>query len=116
MKFAVFLAALAAVYCSVDAKHTPPKVLLYSRNAGEFGKDNILICHVSDFHPPDITIQLMKDGVEIPNAEQTDLAFKANWHFHLTRNVPFTPVAGEKFSCRVTHGTKVTEHAWEPNM
>lgn len=89
-----------------------PKVQVYSRNPGKFGSENILICHVSGFHPPDITIQLMKDEQELPHAQQTDLAFKQDWHFHLTKNVAFTPQDGEKYSCKVTHGQKVSHYAW----
>ncbi|XP_044041823.1 beta-2-microglobulin isoform X2 [Siniperca chuatsi] len=116
MRFVLFLAAVAAVYCAEDSKHTPPKVQVYSVKPAEFEKENTLICHVSGFHPPDITIQLMKDGVEIPNAKQTDLAFKQDWHFHLTKNVPFTPTSGQKYSCKVTHGAVTKDYAWEPNM
>lgn len=90
----------------------PPKVLVYSHNPGEFENENILICHVSGFHPPDITIQLMKDEVEIKGANQTDLAFKQNWHFHLTKTVAFTPSRGQKYSCKVTHGMTVKDYAW----
>ncbi|XP_045927777.1 beta-2-microglobulin-like [Micropterus dolomieu] len=116
MRILLCLAALTAVCFAQDAKHTPPKVQVYSRNPGEYGKDNVLICHVSGFHPPDITIQLLKDGVELPGARQTDLAFKQDWRFHLTKNVDFTPVNGDKFVCKVTHGDKTNEYAWEPNM
>lgn len=116
MKLLWFL-TLAVFYCAVESKYTQPLVKVYSRNPGEFGKENTLICHVSNFHPPAITIQLMKDGVELPDAVQTDLAFKNNWHFHLTRNVPFTPQDGSKFTCRVTHnGGKPLDYAWESNM
>lgn len=90
----------------------PPKVQVYSHNPGEFDKENTLICHVSGFHPPDITIQLMKDGVELPNAKQTDLAFKQGWRFVLTKHVTFTPGHGEKYTCKVTHGTTVRDYAW----
>lgn len=90
----------------------PPKVQVYSFKPGEFGKENRLICHVSDFHPPDLSIQLLKDGEEIPNAKQSDLAFKDNWHFHLTKTVPFTPKDGENYGCRVTHGMTVKNYAW----
>ncbi|XP_028256267.1 beta-2-microglobulin-like [Parambassis ranga] len=116
VKLLLCFAALAAVYSTVESKHTPPKVQVYSRDPGEFGKGNTLICHVSNFHPPDIKIQLMKNGAEIPDAKQTDLAFKQDWHFHLTRNVPFTPKEGEEYSCKVTHGQNVKVYAWEPNM
>ncbi|XP_076577829.1 beta-2-microglobulin [Chaetodon auriga] len=116
MRLLICLAALVAVSYSEDPKHSPPKVQVYSHEPGEFGKDNTLICHVSDFHPPDITIELLHDGVELPNAMQTDLAFKQGWRFHLTKSVAFTPEKGERYSCRVTHGTTRNDYAWEPNM
>ncbi|KAM9705669.1 beta-2-microglobulin [Menidia menidia] len=116
MKVILFFSALIALYISVDSKESPPKVQVYSRNPGEFGKENILICHVSGFHPPDITIEILEDGVELPNSKQTDLAFKQDWHFHLTKSVPFTPVDGHKYSCKVTHGETTKKFAWEPNM
>ncbi|GLD48044.1 ACN32201.1 beta2-microglobulin [Lates japonicus] len=65
MKLLMCLAAFAAVCFMVDSKNSPAKVQVYSRDPGEFGKANTLICHVSDFHPPDIKIQLLRDGVEV---------------------------------------------------
>ncbi|MCI4381222.1 hypothetical protein PGIGA_G00249140 [Pangasianodon gigas] len=70
---------LAVFSASAFAKESSPKIQVYSRNPGEYGKENTLICHVSDFHPPDIEIKLMKNGAEIPNAKQTDLAFEQGW-------------------------------------
>ncbi|XP_054480402.1 beta-2-microglobulin-like [Anoplopoma fimbria] len=110
------LAALLAVCFAQDAMHTPPKVQVYSHKPGEYGKENTLICRVSGFHPPDITIELMKNDMEIPEAQQTDLAFKKGWHFHLTKNVAFTPNREDRYSCKVTHGTTVNNYAWEANM
>lgn len=89
-----------------------PKVQVYSQHPGEFGEKNVLICHVSGFHPPDITIELMKGDEEIKNANQTDLAFKEDWHFHLTKSVSFTPQKGEQYVCRVTHGHSVKQFTW----
>ncbi|KAM6984817.1 beta-2-microglobulin, partial [Aplochiton taeniatus] len=90
----------------------PPKVQVYSRNPGELGKDNTLICHVSGFHPPDIQIEILKDGKEIPEAKQTDLAFEQGWQFHLTRSVPFTPKSGENYICKVTHVGNAKSYTW----
>lgn len=90
----------------------PAKVQVYSRDPAEFGKKNVLICHASGFHPPDITIQLMKGEDEMMNANQTDLAFADDWHFHLTKSVFFTPKAGEHYTCKVTHGSVVSPHTW----
>ncbi|KAG9270440.1 beta-2-microglobulin-like [Astyanax mexicanus] len=76
MKLMLFCVVFAFLGVSSFAKESPPKVQVYSRNPGEFGKDNVLICHVSGFHPPDITIDLLENGTPIPNAKQTDLAFE----------------------------------------
>ncbi|XP_030295460.1 beta-2-microglobulin-like [Sparus aurata] len=106
---------LLCLQCSM-AKESPPKVQVYSRVPGEFGKANTLICHVSGFHPPEITIELLKDEKEMPGAKQTDLAFEENWHYHLSRHVRFTPSEDEKYACRVTHmGTSKT-FIWEADM
>ncbi|XP_048862923.1 beta-2-microglobulin-like [Brienomyrus brachyistius] len=107
---------LALALCSVNAKVSPPKVQVYSRNPGEYGKGNTLICHVSGFHPPDIAIELLKDNKEIPNAKQTDLAFEQGWQFHLTKTVEFTPVKGENYVCRVRHLSDTKTFTWEPDM
>ncbi|KAM7366771.1 hypothetical protein PAMP_014719 [Pampus punctatissimus] len=96
-------ALLVSLFCllrSSDSRESPPKVQVYSRAPGDFGMSNILICHVSSFHPPEIRVELLKNGEEIPNSQQTDLAFEENWHYHLTRYVPFTPNRGQEFACR----------------
>ncbi|XP_006799806.2 beta-2-microglobulin [Neolamprologus brichardi] len=117
MKAVLCLAVIAAVYCAVEAKYSAAKTQVYSRNPGKYGEANVLICHVSDFHPPDITIRLLKNGVEIPEAKQTDLVFNQDWHFHLTKHVAFTPKEGENYVCEVTHGTHGTRtFGWESNM
>ncbi|KAK6292319.1 hypothetical protein J4Q44_G00369030 [Coregonus suidteri] len=79
MKSILSIVVLGLIYSAVESKESPPKVQVYSRNPGEYGKDNTLICHVSGFHPPDISIQLLQNGKEIPNAKQTDLAFEQGW-------------------------------------
>ncbi|XP_061571254.1 beta-2-microglobulin-like [Cololabis saira] len=116
MKLALFVAAVAAVVCSVLCKESAPKVQVYSRNPGIYDQENTLICHVNNFHPPDITIELLEDGVELPQSKQTDLAFKQDWQFHLTKSAPFTPKEGKKYSCKVTHVGKPKAYVWEPNM
>ncbi|GAA6224533.1 beta-2-microglobulin-like [Lates japonicus] len=112
-------ALLLGLLCLLDpstAKESAPKVQVYSRGPGEYGKTNTIICHVSGFHPPEIRIELLRNGEEIPKATQSDLAFEENWHYHLTRHVPFTPKEGEVFTCRVTHMGKSKDYQWEPDM
>ncbi|NP_001098130.1 b2-microglobulin isoform X1 [Oryzias latipes] len=116
MKELFFIAALAAFCCAAFSKTSPPTVQVYSRDPGQYGKENTLICHVSNFHPPDITIRLMEDDQELPEAKQTDLAFKQNWHFHLTKSAPFTPKQGARYTCKVTHSGLAKDYTWESNM
>ncbi|XP_028426536.1 beta-2-microglobulin [Perca flavescens] len=102
--------------CPSTAKESPPKVQVYSREPGHFDQANTLICHVSGFHPPEITIELLKNGQELPGSKQTDLAFEENWHYHLTKHVPFTPKNGDNFACKVTHVGKTLTYHWESDM
>ena len=85
---------------------------IYSRNPGKLDETNTLICHVSGFHPPDISITLLKNGVEIQGAKQTDLAFESGWQFHLTKSVAFTPKAGEEYTCNVRHLAATRKYTW----
>ncbi|KAM9846001.1 beta-2-microglobulin-like [Aulostomus maculatus] len=116
MRSLLSVAVLAAVFFTVESKHSPPKVQVYSTQRAEFGRDNTLMCLVTNFHPPDLTIQLMRNGKPLTGAEQSDLSFKEDWHFHLSQNVPFVPMKGEEYSCRVTHGADTRDYAWVPNM
>ncbi|XP_030646082.1 beta-2-microglobulin, like [Chanos chanos] len=116
MKSLLSVAVLVAVLACCYAKVSHPKVQIYSRNPGEYGKDNTLICHVSGFHPPDITIELLKDGQPIGGAKQTDLAFEQGWDFHLTKHAPFKPQQGEQYTCKVTHMKSTNSYTWEADM
>uniref|UniRef100_A0A0E9XKI7 Beta-2-microglobulin n=2 Tax=Anguilla anguilla TaxID=7936 RepID=A0A0E9XKI7_ANGAN len=107
---------LAVLLVGVNSIHSAPKVQVYSKLPGQFDQPNVLLCYVSNFHPPDIKITLLKDNVEMPGATQTDLAFEQSWQFHLTKSVPFTPQAGEKYACRVQHQGITKPYSWEPDM
>ncbi|XP_062339638.1 beta-2-microglobulin-like [Osmerus eperlanus] len=75
------------------------------------GGNPTLICHASGFHPPDISIDLLKNGVVMPDARQTDPAFEQDWQFHLTKSVAFTPQSDE-YVCEVTHMMKSKTYTW----
>nr|XP_020457174.1 beta-2-microglobulin-like [Monopterus albus] len=98
------------------ARELAPKVQVYSRKPGDFGKPNVLICHTTGFHPPVISIELLKNGQVIPGVRQTDLAFEENWHYHLTSFVDFIPKNGDEYTCKVTHNGKPKTYIWEPDV
>ncbi|XP_062238570.1 beta-2-microglobulin-like [Platichthys flesus] len=112
MQAFVFILLSVLICCSL-AKDAQPKVQVYTRVQEEIGKDNILICHVTCFYPPLITIDLLKNGEEIPKANQTELGFEANWNYHLTKSVAVTLTKEDKFVCRVKHLGKTKDHFLE---
>ncbi|XP_042562206.1 beta-2-microglobulin-like [Clupea harengus] len=103
------------VSCALG-RQSSPKVQVYSHNPGKLGEPNTLICHVSGFHPPDISITLLKNGVEMKGGKQTDLAFESGWQFHLTKHVPFHPQKSEDYTCLVRHMTNEKIYTWEADV
>nr|P55076.1 RecName: Full=Beta-2-microglobulin; Flags: Precursor [Labeobarbus intermedius]CAA90865.1 beta-2-microgobulin [Labeobarbus intermedius] len=116
MRAIITFALFCVLYITVQAKTSSPKVQVYSHFPGEYGKENTLICHVSGFHPPDITIELLRNGEILPNTQQTDLAFEKGRQFHLTKSVSFTPERGLDYACKVRHMSNTNAYSWEPNM
>ncbi|XP_036433458.1 beta-2-microglobulin-like [Colossoma macropomum] len=114
MKLLLCFVVACALYVTAQAKESPPKVQVYSNSPGEFGKENVLICHVSGFYPSDIIVELLRNGEKIPGAEQTDLAIDQDWKFHLTKSVSFTPQKEDLYICRVTHAqNKPQTYSWK---
>ncbi|KAB1277904.1 Beta-2-microglobulin [Camelus dromedarius] len=89
---------------SLDAIQRTPKIQVYSRHPAENEKPNFLNCYVSGFHPPQIEIDLLKNGQKM-KAEQSDLSFSKDWSFYLLVHTNFTPNARDEYSCRVNHVT-----------
>ncbi|XP_048188251.1 beta-2-microglobulin [Perognathus longimembris pacificus] len=89
----------------LDAVQLMPKVQVYSRHPAENGKPNYLNCYVSGFHPPQIEIELLKNGQKMNNVQQSDLAFSRDWSFHLLVHADFTPNDRDEYVCRVSHSS-----------
>ncbi|XP_070618172.1 beta-2-microglobulin [Erythrolamprus reginae] len=81
----------------------PPTVQVYSRYPVTYGQENILQCFAEGFHPPKITITLMKNNVPIPDVKQSDLSFKEDWTFQLLAYAQVVPNRGDEYSCVVDH-------------
>nr|ABP37876.1 beta-2-microglobulin [Ovis aries] len=88
----------------LDAIQRIPEVQVYSRHPPEDGKPNYLNCYVYGFHPPQIEIDLLKNGEKI-KSEQSDLSFSKDWSFYLLSHAEFTPNSEDQYSCRVNHVT-----------
>lgn len=105
MALPVTLVLLGLLYLSgLDAVQRTPKIQVYSRHPADFGKPNFLNCYVSGFHPPQIEIDLLRNGLKL-KTEKTDLSFSNDWSFYLLVHANFTPNAEDEYSCRVKHVT-----------
>nr|XP_057922585.1 beta-2-microglobulin-like [Doryrhamphus excisus]XP_057922586.1 beta-2-microglobulin-like [Doryrhamphus excisus] len=109
--FIIFLCLLS----SSVTKESPPIVQVYSRTPGYLGKPNVLICHMSNFYPPLIKVDLLNDGKVSTEATETELSFEENWEYYMTKYIPFTPQKGEEYTCRVTHMGVSRLFVWEPD-
>ncbi|XP_032927067.1 beta-2-microglobulin [Catharus ustulatus] len=101
-----------------EAAGEAPKVEVYARSRAEEGKENILHCFVTGFHPPKIDIELLKNDKPIPDVKYGDLSFDEKWQFQRLVYVPFVPTRGDTFSCRVAHSTMAEPriYRWEPDF
>ncbi|OWK09923.1 B2M [Cervus elaphus hippelaphus] len=101
----------------LDAIQRIPKVQVYSRHPPEDGKPNYLNCYVSGFHPPQIEIELLKNGEKM-KSEQSDLSFSKDWSFYLLSHAEFTPNSKDQYSCRVKHITFAEPqiYAWDRDL
>ncbi|XP_051000862.1 beta-2-microglobulin [Acomys russatus] len=84
---------------------SPPNVQVYTRHPPENGKPNFLNCFVSKFHPPQIEVELLKNGKKMEKVEQTDLAFSKDWSFYLLVHKEIIPTQYDTYACRVQHVT-----------
>ncbi|CAH6787979.1 beta-2-microglobulin [Phodopus roborovskii] len=114
---AVVFLMLASLVC-LDAIQRTPQIQIYTRHPPEDGKANFLNCYVSQFHPPHIEIELLKNGKKMDKVELSDLSFNKDWSFYLLAHTEFVPTATDKYACRVSHVTlkepKVV--TWERDM
>nr|BAD22698.1 beta-2 microglobulin [Gallus gallus] len=114
---AVALVALVALFGLSQAGVTP-KVQVYSRFPASVGAKNVLNCFVEGFHPPRITITLMKDGVPMEGAQYSDMSFKDDWTFQRLVHADFTPSSEAVYTCKVEHETfkEPQVFKWDPEF
>ncbi|XP_062894930.1 beta-2-microglobulin-like [Mobula hypostoma] len=85
------------------ANVSSPQVNVYTYKPLVTGEDNVLLCHAKEFSPPNIKLELLQDGLLIPNTKQSDISFEQNWKFKLTSYVEISPKEGVQYACRVLH-------------
>ncbi|XP_066579723.1 H-2 class II histocompatibility antigen, A-Q alpha chain [Amia ocellicauda] len=100
-------------------EHDPPTAVLYPENQVTLGKPNTLICYVTDFHPPVITVRWTKNELPVHQGiSQTQFYPNRDYTYRVFSYLNTTLEAGDVYSCSVEHQTldKPLTRIWEPEV
>jgi len=81
-----------------------PQTSIYPKDDIYLGVQNTLICHVTDFYPPAVSISWTKNNVNV--TEGTSLSQyrpKTDGTFNIFSTLKFTPIEGDIYGCTVNH-------------
>ncbi|XP_077173710.1 beta-2-microglobulin [Paroedura picta] len=101
---ALWCVLVAFCILAAEAENREPVVQVFTRYPLEAGKENILQCYVDQFHPPKISITLLKNDMPL-ESQQSDLSFHNNWAFHRLIYTNITVDKDAKYVCVVDHVT-----------
>ncbi|RXN07772.1 HLA class II histocompatibility DP alpha 1 chain-like protein [Labeo rohita] len=88
---------------STDAENAP-KTSIYPKDDVELGVQNTLICHVTDFYPPSLSISWTKNNVNVTEGMSlSQYRPRAEGTFNIFSTLSFTPTEGDIYSCTVNH-------------
>ncbi|XP_015262381.1 PREDICTED: beta-2-microglobulin [Gekko japonicus] len=93
---------LAVCILVVEAASRGPKVQVFTRYPPEIGKENTFQCYVDGFHPPKISIELLKNGKPM-ESQKSDLSFHQDWAFHQLVYANITLDGKTEYACKVEH-------------
>ncbi|XP_028436410.1 H-2 class II histocompatibility antigen, A-U alpha chain isoform X1 [Perca flavescens] len=82
-----------------------PTSIIYPKQEMELEVPNTLICFVTDFHPPTVTITWTRNGQMVDQSEvsQTQYYSNSDFSFCIFSYLDFTPQENDIYSCSVDH-------------
>ncbi|XP_072201501.1 beta-2-microglobulin [Excalfactoria chinensis] len=112
------LVAVVVVLLGMARADLTPKVQVYSRFPASAGTKNVFNCFASGFHPPKISITLLKDGVPMEGVQYADMSFNDDWSFQRLVYADFTPSRDARYTCKVEHETlkEPLIYKWDPEF
>uniref|UniRef100_A0A672M0Y9 Zgc:123107 n=1 Tax=Sinocyclocheilus grahami TaxID=75366 RepID=A0A672M0Y9_SINGR len=82
----------------------PPETFIYSRNDVQLAVENTLICHVTDFFPPPVSVSWAKNNVIVTeDVSLSQYRPRSDGSFHVFSSLKITPEDGDVYSCTVNH-------------
>ncbi|NXU30843.1 DRA protein, partial [Thalassarche chlororhynchos] len=97
----------------------PPEVMVFPKRRVELGDPNVLICYVDKFWPSVISITWLRNGQEVTDGVLETIFYpREDNSFRKFSYLPFIPIRGDYYDCRVEHWglpTALLKH-WEPQV
>ncbi|XP_042345123.1 H-2 class II histocompatibility antigen, E-S beta chain-like [Plectropomus leopardus] len=99
-------------------KPVEPSVRVRSVGAASSKHPGMLVCSVYGFYPKQIRVTWLRNGEEVTSdVTSTEELSNGNWLYQIHSYLEFTPVRGEKITCKVEHASLMEPKLsdWDPN-
>ncbi|KAI4883188.1 hypothetical protein NFI96_029395 [Prochilodus magdalenae] len=81
-----------------------PRTSVYSKYEVQLGSQNILICYITGFYPPEVKVSWTRNDVKVTNKATLSRYYLNNdGTFKLVSHLSFTPEQGDTYTCTVEH-------------
>uniref|UniRef100_A0A8C1JWW9 Ig-like domain-containing protein n=1 Tax=Cyprinus carpio TaxID=7962 RepID=A0A8C1JWW9_CYPCA len=98
------VAFLTKVFKSPPPEMDAPQTSIYLKDDVELGVQNTLICHVTGFYPPSLSISWTKNNAHVTEGiSLSQYRPRADGTFNIFSTLKFTPAEGDIYSCTVNH-------------
>ncbi|XP_030644478.1 HLA class II histocompatibility antigen, DP alpha 1 chain [Chanos chanos] len=103
MRLYIFVLAIFSAVVSTKAEE-PPVSSIYPRDYVTHGVGNTLICHVTGFYPPALTVEWTKNNKKVTEGMALS-QFRPNrdGSYNVFSTLSFTPEQGDIYTCTVRH-------------
>ncbi|KAI4880976.1 hypothetical protein NFI96_001098 [Prochilodus magdalenae] len=81
-----------------------PKLSIYPKSDVQLGSKNTVICYITGFYPPEITVSWYRGDEDVTNqATFSRYHLTSDRTFNLVSHLSFNPVHGDTYTCTVRH-------------
>ncbi|XP_067269416.1 RLA class II histocompatibility antigen, DP alpha-1 chain-like [Pseudorasbora parva] len=89
---------------SIPLEEDAPQTFVYPKDVVQLGVQNTLICHVTGFFPPSLSISWTKNNMNVTEGMSlSQYRPRTDATFNIFSTLMFTPVEGDIYSCTVNH-------------
>ena len=82
----------------------PPVSVMYVRNEVRLGSENTLICYVTGFYPPRLTVKWTRNNNNVTQGvSSSQIHINNDGTFNQFFTLKFTPQKGDIYTCTVEH-------------